>query len=83
MNEHEELQKLEVMKKTVIRKILTKEAIERLGRIRVVKPDVANQLELYLVQLYEGGKINKMISDEQLKSILEQISTKQKFRILR
>ncbi len=83
MNEHEELQKLEVMKKTVIKKILTKEAIERLGRIRVVKPEIANQLELYLVQLYEGGKINKTISDEQLKSILEQISQKQKFRILR
>ncbi|MBI2545230.1 MAG: hypothetical protein HYW22_01350 [Candidatus Aenigmarchaeota archaeon] len=83
MNEHEQLQKLEEMKKTVIKKLLTKEAIERLGRIRVVKPEIANQLELYLVQLYEGGKINKMISDEQLKDILGQISQKQKFRILR
>ena len=83
MSDYEELQKLEVMKKTVIRKILTKDAIERLGRIRVVKPEVANQLEMYLVQLYEGGKINKTISDEELKSILGQISAKQKFRILR
>jgi len=81
--EAEELQKLEVMKKAVLKKILTKEATERLGRIKLVKPEIANQLELYLVQLYQTGKIGNMITDEQLKMILEQISTKQKFRILK
>ncbi len=81
--EAEELQKMEVMKKAVLKKILTKDATERLGRIKLIKPDIANQLELYLVQLYQSGKIPNMISDEQLKMILEQISTKQKFRILK
>jgi len=81
--EAEELQKLEVMKKAVLKKVLTKEATERLGRIRLVKPEIANQLELYLVQLYQTGKIPSMITDEQLKMILEQIATKQKFRILK
>jgi len=81
--EAEELQKMEVMKKAVLKKILAKEATERLGRIRLVKPEIANQLELYLVQLYQTGKIGTIITDEQLKMILEQISTKQKFRILK
>ena len=81
--EAEELQKMEVMKKAVLKKILAKEATERLGRIKLVKPEIANQLELYLVQLYQSGKIGTMITDEQLKMILEQISTKQKFRILK
>lgn len=81
--EAEELQKLEVLKKIVLRKILTKEANERLGRIKLVKPEIANQLELYLVQLYQAGKIKTEITDEQLKMILEQIATKQKFRILK
>lgn len=81
--EAEELQKIEVMKKTVLKKVLTKEATERLGRIKLVKPEIANQLELYLVQLYQSGKIPSMITDEQLKTILEQIATKQKFRILK
>ena len=81
--EAEELQKMEVMKKTVLKKILTKEATERLGRIKLVKPEIANQLELYLVQLYQAGKIPNMITDEQLKMILEQTATKQKFRILK
>jgi len=81
--EAEELQKMETMKKAVLKKILTKEATERLGRIRLVKPEIANQLELYLVQLYQTGKIGSMITDEQLKMILEQTATKQKFRILK
>ena len=79
----EELQKLEIMKKTVLKKVLSKEATERLGRIKLVKPEIANQLELYLVQLYQSGKIATMITDEQLKMILGQIATKQKFRILK
>ena len=83
--EPEEMQKLQIeaMKKTILKKVLTKEATERLGRIKLVKPEIANQLELYLVQLYQSGKIGSMITDEQLKTILEQIATKQKFRILR
>jgi programmed cell death protein 5 len=84
MNEQaEELQKMESMKKAILKKVLAKEATERLGRIKLVKPDIANQLELYLVQLYQSGKIPSMITDEQLKMILEQISVKPKFRILR
>jgi len=82
-SEAEELQKMEVMKKTVLKKVLTKEATERLGRIKLVKPEIANQLELYLVQLYQTGKIANMITDEQLKMILEQVATKPKFRILK
>lgn len=81
--EAQELQKIEVMKKAVLKKILTKDATERLGRIKLVKPEIANQLELYLVQLYQSGKIPSMIGDDQLKMILDQISTKQKFRIIR
>ena len=81
--EMQKLQQIEAMKKTILKKVLTKEATERLGRIKLVKPEIANQLELYLVQLYQSGKIGSMITDEQLKTILEQIATKQKFRILR
>ncbi len=81
--EAEQLQQMEVMKKAVLKKVLSKEATERLGRIKLVKPEIANQLELYLVQLYQSGKIGTMITDEQLKTILEQIATKQKFRILK
>lgn len=79
----EQMQELEKMKKVVMRKILTKEAIERLGRIRVVKPELATQLELYLVQLYQAGQIKNVIDDPQLKKILDALIGGQKFKILK
>jgi programmed cell death protein 5 len=86
MNEEinlEQLKELEEMKKSVMKKILSKDAIERLGRIRVVKPDLAAQLELYLVQMYQAGKLKTEISDEQLKMILENLTAKKDFKIIK
>lgn len=79
----EELQKVAILKNTILQKILSKKARERLGRIRLVKPELASQLELYLVQLYQAGKIKDEISDEQLKFILETLTSKKKFRIVK
>lgn len=70
MNENE-LSEFEAVKKDVMRKILTKEAIERIGRIRVANPLVATQLEVYLFQLYQSGKLKEAIDDKKLKQILE------------
>jgi programmed cell death protein 5 len=83
MNEIEDLRQLEELKKIVLRKILTKEAFERLGRIRLVKPELAAQLELYLIQLYQQNKIKKEITDEQLKLILENLTSKKEFKIIK
>lgn len=77
----EDLKKMEQLKKSILRTILSKQALERLGRIRLVKPRIALQLELYLVQLYQAGKIKSEISDEQLKVILNALVTKKKFNI--
>ncbi|HDJ96684.1 MAG TPA: hypothetical protein ENG45_01275 [Candidatus Aenigmarchaeota archaeon] len=77
------LQEFEILKKTVLRKVLTKEARERLGRIKLVKPELAAQIEIYLVQLYQSGQIKGIISDEQLKAILEKLSSKRSFRVIK
>lgn len=83
IQEIEDLQKIEKIKKIILNKLLTKEAVERLGRLKLVKPELANQLELYLVQLFQTGNIRNTITDEQLKNILSQISYKKDFRIRR
>jgi programmed cell death protein 5 len=70
MNENE-LSEFDAVKKDVMRKILTKDAIERIGRIRVANPLVATQLEVYLFQLYQSGKLKETIDDKKLKQILE------------
>jgi len=87
LNEQEinldEMKKIDELKKLIMKKILTKEAIERLGRIRLVKPDLAAQLELYLVQLFQEGKIKREISDRELKMILDSLTAKKEFKILK
>ena len=79
----EEMKKIEELKKQLLKKILSRHAFERLSRIKLVKPQLANQLELYLVQLYQSGKINSEITDVQLKNILEGLGTKKEYKIIR
>jgi len=80
----EQMKAAEELKKKILNRVLTKQAIERLGRIKVVKPELAAQIEIYLVQLYQTGKLTNTISEEQLKMILEGISSSRKgFNIIR
>jgi len=79
----EQLKQIEEMKKKIMKTILTREAIERMGRIRLVKPDLALQIELYLVQLYQAGKLKGQITDENLKMILDTLTAKRDFKIIR
>jgi len=79
----DEMRKLEEMKRVILKKILSKGAMERLGRIKLVKPDLASQLELYLIQLYQSGKISEEISEEQIKLILDRLTSGKQFRILK
>jgi len=79
----QQLEELEKLKKVVLRKILTKEALQRLGRVRLVKPQLAAQLELYLMQLYQSGQIKTTIDDSKLKSVLDSLTKKKEFKILK
>jgi programmed cell death protein 5 len=79
----EEMQRMEEIKNMLLRNVLTKKAKERLARVKLVKPDLAMQLELYLVQLYQTGKIRSKLTDEQLKTILESLASEKRFKIVR
>ena len=82
----EELQKqqLELMKKKTLFKFVDKSARERLNRIRTVKPQLAERVEMALIQAIQMGQIKGQISDLQLKRILEEvIQEKKQFRITR
>jgi len=82
-NNLNELKKIEELKEAVLKKVLSKDALERIGRIKLIKPDLALQLEMYLVQLYQAGKLEKEISDDELKLILKSLTPKKKFRIIK
>lgn len=69
-----EAQRREAERSEVLRRILTPEARERLGRIRLAKPDVAGAVEQQLIALAASGRIQRQIDDATLRSLLERIA---------
>ena len=62
-------------KEQILRKILTPEARMRLNNIKMVKPELSNHVEQYLIGMATQGKMRGQINDDQLKQIL--LSTQQ------
>lgn len=81
--EFEQLKQIEEMKRKILNQVLSKEAFERLGRVRTVNGDLAAQVELYLIQVYQTGKISGKITDEKMKDILRLLTSKRDFKIKR
>ncbi len=69
---------VELQKQTLMRRILTPEARQRMANLRMVKPEFAAQLELQLIQIAQQGKIKIPIDDEQLKDILRRLQSNRK-----
>jgi programmed cell death protein 5 len=69
-----ERQRRESERAEVLRRILTPDARERLGRIRLAKPDVAGAVEQQLLALAASGRIQRAIDDATLRALLERIA---------
>ncbi len=78
--EDEEARKkeFEEQKKSVLRAILTTEARERLGRIKVARPEVAENIENQLIMLAQSGRLKNKINDEQLRELLSKLLPKKR-----
>ena len=61
---------LKAQKEMMLKQALSSDARLRLNNVRMVKPDLADMVENYLLNLIMQGKISGQISDEQLKQIL-------------
>ena len=82
-NQPSEEEQLEKLKKDIIRKYLTKEAIERLGRVRLGHQDIAQQAELVILQAAQTGQLKQKIGDKELRSILAELSSgKKEFKFI-
>ncbi len=57
-------------KEQILKQILASDARLRLNNVKMVKPDLANLVENYLISMASQGKLSSQISDEQLKQIL-------------
>jgi programmed cell death protein 5 len=74
---------LNAQKEILLKQFLSPDARLRLNNVRMVKPDLANLVENYILNLASQGKFSGQISDEQLKQILsstQQVKSKITFQ---
>ena len=65
---------VDAQRQQILRGILTPEARERLGRLKIAYPDIASQVEDRIIMLAQSGRLNSMIDDATLKEILSLIA---------
>ena len=69
-------QEYEETRKSILRSILTPEARQRLGTIKMARPMIAEQIENQLIILAQSGRLRNKITDEQLKELLARLIPK-------
>ncbi len=68
-------QQVEMQKQAILRRILTSDARQRLTNLKMVKPELTNQIELQLLQLAQAGRLSIPVTGDQLKKILAQLQS--------
>jgi programmed cell death protein 5 len=68
----------EEQKKAILRSIMTTEARSRLSRIKMARPETAEQIENQLIMIAQSGQLKNKINDEQLRMLLSKILPKKR-----
>jgi len=75
---------ISAQKEQILKRILTSEARQRLNNIKMVKSELSDLVEQYLIGMATQGKIPGQVTDDQLKQILLSIQQpKRDFKINR
>jgi len=69
-NEQPNEDQINAQKDILLKQLLTSEARLRLNNVKMVKPELANMVENYLLGLASQGRSPGQITDDQLKQIL-------------
>ncbi|HXW94850.1 MAG TPA: DNA-binding protein [Nitrososphaerales archaeon] len=73
-----ETQERKMMREAALRMALTSEARQRLANVRMVRPDLSNAVEEYVIQLASSGKLRRAVDDEQVKQMLATLQGKKR-----
>ena len=68
----------EDQKKAILKQILTANARERLGRIKVARPEIVESIENQLIMAASSGQLKNKINDEQLRMLLSKAIPKKR-----
>jgi programmed cell death protein 5 len=78
VDQEEQQREFEEKKKMILRSILTPKAKERLGNIKVARPEMAEAIENQLIAVAQSGSLKNKINDEQLLILLSKIIPKKR-----
>ena len=76
--QEEQQNEFEKQKKAILRSIMTNEARERLGRIKIARPEVVQSIENQLISIAQSGQLKSKINDEQLRMLLSKVLPKKR-----
>ena len=62
------------MRQNILSQILSPEAADRLGRIRMVKESRATNMENRLIMLARSGQLRTKVTEDQLKELLSAVA---------
>jgi programmed cell death protein 5 len=83
-SDHGREAEISAQKEIILKQILSSDARLRLNNVKMVKPEVANTVENYLITMATQGQVKSQLSDEQLKQILKSLQQpKRDFKISR
>jgi len=68
----------ELERAAALRAILTPEARQRLNNLKLIKPEIAEKIETYLIQAAQTQNVRLPIGDEELKLLLDRIVPKKR-----
>ncbi len=81
--QEEERKSAEKERQDVVKRYVTPEAYERLSNVKLVKPEIVGNVENQIMMLAQSGRLNRLITDAEVKSLLARLSEKRETKIER
>jgi len=77
----EERKRAELERAQILRALLTPEARRRLANLKLIRPELVENIEVQLIQLVQSGRLKPPITDKVLKMILAEIDRRSRREI--
>ena len=85
MQDREEVQRkgAEKERQDIVKRFVTPEAYERITNVKLVRPELVENVENQIIMLAQSGRLNRLITDAEVKSLLARLSEKRETKIER